>query len=318
MSLAMQPWEMRLLAVAEEALNSRALMAHALQDSVALAQAYAHCEAVTRQHSRTFYVASALLPKGKREAARALYAFCRVTDDIVDCSTQTNEREKALAVWRGQISSAHPHPHSPVCLAWSHTQATYHIPQAYAQQLMDGCARDIYQTRYQTFDELAEYAYGVASTVGLMAMHIIGFQGQEAIPYAIKLGVALQITNILRDVGEDWRNGRVYLPQEDLALFGLDERDIERGVVDDRWRAFMRFQIDRCRQLYADSVQGIALLDSSGRFAIGAAAHLYEAILEDIEQHDYDVFSRRARVSTWGKLSRLPRIWWRSRRVTIA
>jgi len=147
-----------------------------------------------------------------------------------------------------------------------------------------------------------------------MAMHIIGFEGPHAVPYAVKLGVALQLTNILRDVGEDWRAGRLYLPSDELAQFGLGEEDVAAGQVDDRWRAFMRFQIGRARRLYAEAMPGIRLLAADGRFAIAAAAELYRAILDDIEAHDYNVFARRAHIGALGKLRRLPGIWWRSRR----
>ncbi|MBD3183007.1 phytoene/squalene synthase family protein, partial [Candidatus Poribacteria bacterium] len=184
----------------------------------------------------------------------------------------------------------------------------------YAQQLIDGVARDLVLTRYSNFEELTEYCYGVASTVGLMVMYIIGFTGSEAIPYAIKLGVALQINNILRDVGEDWQNGRLYLPQDELSDFGLTENDIAAGKVDQRWREFMKFQINRNRQLYDEAIPGIGMLDADGRFSISAAAELYRGILEDIEANDYDVFNRRAYVSNWGKIRRLPGIWWRSKR----
>lgn len=201
----------------------------------------------------------------------------------------------------------------PVALAWADTRTRYNIPVRYAEQLIAGVASDATITRYETFDELAAYCYRVASTVGLMAMHIIGYAGRRAIPYAVKLGVALQLTNILRDVGEDWRTGRCYLPQVELAAYGLSEADVARGQVDDRWRAFMRFQIGRTRTLYTEAMPGIALLDRSGRFAIAAAAELYRAILDDIESHDYDVFTRRAHVNAAGKLARLPGIWWRSR-----
>ena len=153
--------------------------------------------------------------------------------------------------------------------------ARYHIPTSYAEQLIDGVARDLTTTRYACFDDLAAYCYGVASTVGLLSMHIIGFAGREAIPYAVKLGVTLQLTNILRDVREDWTAGRVYLPQDELAAFGLSDADIsalstagcrgEDGVTD-RWRAFMRFQIERNRQLYDEATLGIAWLDPAGRF----------------------------------------------------
>ena len=147
-------------------------------------------------------------------------------------------------------------------------------------------------------------------------MHIIGFAGPEAIPYAIKLGVALQLTNILRDVAEDLRNDRIYLPIEELDAFGIHDTDLQAGQVTEAWRAFMRFQVQRNRQLYAEAWPGIAMLNADGRFAIAAAADLYRGILDDIEAHDYDVFSRRAHVTTWGKLVRLPGIWWQARTVS--
>jgi phytoene synthase len=187
------------------------------------------------------------------------------------------------------------------------------MPLGYASQLIDGVARDLEQTRYATFDDLAVYCYGVASTVGLMSMHILGYESEEATPYAIKLGVALQLTNILRDVAEDWRRGRLYLPLDELAAFGLSENDIAQSQVNERWRSFMRFQIERTRRLYAEAEPGIALLHRDGRFSTAAAAGLYASILDKIEQQDYDVFSQRAVVSGWGKLSRLPGLWWRTR-----
>jgi len=312
-----QPWEIRLLVAAQEALNSQSLGFDSTEtDDGMLNAAYRYCEDITRYHSRTFFVASGLLPQAKRRAARALYAFCRITDDIVDDGGANVVSE--LDEWRSQVMVDCPRADLPVSLAWADAQAQFNIPRGYAQQLIDGVARDLTQTRYETFDDLAEYSYGVASTVGLMAMHIIGFVGEEALPYAIRLGVALQITNILRDVGEDWRRGRLYLPQDELKAFNITEHDIERGQVTDNWREFMRFQIDRNRKLYEESLPGIAMLNSDGRFAIAAAAGLYQAILSDIEKNDYNNFSRRAHISTIGKVSRLPRIWWSSKTATIA
>jgi phytoene synthase len=302
------PWESRLLTLAHEALEHLTAPSIATLDSTLLARAYKACEQVTLRHSRTFSLASGLLPKDKRQAARALYAFCRVSDDIVDQSLHTDPLRE-LAAWRARSLSAHPSDADLVAVAWADARARFGIPIRYAEQLLDGVASDLTKSRYQTFDELAAYAYSVASTVGLMSMHIIGFSGPEAVPHAIKLGVALQLTNILRDVGEDWENGRLYLPQEDLRRFGLTEADIASGKVTPAWRKFMRFQIERVRRLYAESWPGIAMLAGDGRFAIAAAADLYEAILEDIEAHDYDVFSRRAHLSAWGKLRRLPGIW---------
>jgi phytoene synthase len=282
-----------------------------------LNSAYAHCDSVTAVHSRSFYLASRLLPAGKRRAVRALYAFCRVCDDIVDRAATRSAVERSLAAWREQALFPHPWEDDPVAIAWNDTRRRYHIPRRYAEQLVQGVARDLQQTRYDTFEDLAAYAYSVASTVGLMSMHIIGFSSPEAIPYAIKMGVALQLTNVLRDVGEDWRLGRLYLPREELAEFGLAEADLAAGRVDDRWRAFMRFQITRNRRLYVEAWPGIAMLNKDGRLAVAAAAGFYCAILDDIETHDYDVFTRRAHVSGWDKLRRLPGIWWQGRRLEI-
>jgi phytoene synthase len=307
-------WEHSLLNLAHEALHrheDRPVHA-ASYDSSVLDAAYAYCDSVTAVNSRSFHLASGLLPQEQRAAVRALYAFCRVTDDIVD--RQDGNRSGRLEEWRRIATSNHPPSEDRVAAAWAHARQRYQVPPRYAEQLIDGVARDLIQTRYQSFADLASYCYGVASTVGLMSMHIIGFDGNQAIPYAIKLGVALQMTNILRDVGEDWRAGRLYLPQDELSAFGLTEKDLAEGIVTERWRAFMKFQIERNRRLYAESMPGIALLHKDGRFAIAAAAELYSGILDAIERADYDVFSHRAFVGKWEKLRMLPGVWWRSRK----
>ncbi|MCB0113095.1 MAG: squalene/phytoene synthase family protein [Caldilineaceae bacterium] len=323
MTLKSHSWEHPLLSLAHEAWHSASTPpVLPIQSAAELEQAYAHCDSLTSVHSRSFHMASHLLPPTKRRAARALYAFCRVTDDIVDeipihTVQDVDAVRTSLDEWRRRALSANADISDPVIAAWTDTRARYHIPQRYAEQLIAGVAQDLAHRRYQTFEELSAYCYGVASTVGLMSMCIIGFAGPQAIPYAVKLGVALQMTNILRDVGEDWRSGRLYLPQEELAAYDLGEEDIDAGRVDERWRAFMRFQIARNRQIYAEAWSGIALLDNDGRFSIAAAADLYRGILDDIEAHDYDVFSRRSYVTTWGKVRRLPTIWWRSRSVRL-
>jgi phytoene synthase len=276
-----------------------------------LGEAYETCEAITRYHSKTFYMASALLPFHKRRGARALYAISRITDDIVD--TVQGDPGGELAAWRGRLLQANPPADDPVIVAWADTRARYAIPQAYVEQLIDGVARDLQQSRYATFADLAAYSYGVASTVGLMAMHIVGFAGPEAIPYAVKLGVALQLTNVLRDVREDCRRGRIYLPLDELAAHGISEEDLDNGRLSEGWRSFMTFQIERNRRLYEEALTGVSLLHADGRFSIAAAAELYRAILRDIEDHGMDVFSRRAHIDLWGKLRRLPGIWWRAR-----
>ena len=304
-------WETRLLRLAHHALDHHSDNEPVHNGREHLVQAYEHCATITKQHSRTFYLASGLLPKEQRKAVRALYAFCRVSDDLID--EEEEHQHQHILQWRQESLANHPPIYNLVALAWADTRANFNIPRRYAEQLLDGVTSDLIHTRYETFNELAQYCYGVTSTVGLMAMHIVGYEGHKAIPYAIKLGVALQLSNILRDVQEDWANGRLYLPLEELRMFNLDEADIANGTIDHRWRAFMRFQIRRARQLYAEALPGVAMLGKSGRFAIAAAAELYRAILDDIEAHDYDVFSRRAHTTKREKLLNLPGIWWRSK-----
>lgn len=306
-------WENRLLDLAGDIPHpsTRPLFSYWAGDA-ALKKAYETCTRITRQHSKSFYMASALLPEEKRSATRALYAFCRIVDDIVDESTlAAEERLTRLDYWRKAVLTSHATESDLVARAWIDTLNRYHIPRHYAIQLINGVSRDLIQTRYDTFEDLATYCYGVASTVGLMSMYIIGFKNNDALPYAIKLGVALQMTNILRDVGEDFRKGFVYLPQSELIEFGLTEETISEATPHEEWREFMRYQIARTRQLYSDAQPGVGFLEREGRLAILTASDFYQGILEEIEKNDYDVFNRRAGLSAWGKLQRLPPLWWK-------
>lgn len=276
-----------------------------------LGRAYSECRDITARHSRSFSLAARTLPADKRPAIWALYAFCRTVDDAVDHASALST--VTLDTWRTITMHGNPSPDNAVAAAWSDTLSRFAIPKRYALELIDGVERDLYQTRYDTFAELSTYCYGVASTVGLMSMHIIGFSSPKAVPYAVKLGIALQMTNILRDVGEDWQQGRLYLPREELAEYGLTESDIAKGDVTDNWRQFMAFQISRTRALYREAWPGIGMLDPRGQLAIAAAASFYRGILESIERLDYDVFRHRAHVSQQDKLRQLIGIWWRIR-----
>ena len=305
-------WETALLEKAREGLVHRIVATREeLTHSDLLKKAYAHCDEVTYQNSKTFHMASGLMPAEKRHAIRALYAFCRACDDLMDRPISSDPLAD-IEQWQMKTSRLHPDETDLIALAWNDTRLKHSIPSIYADQLIDGVKMDYSHKRYQTFAELAEYCYGVASTVGLMSMHIIGYRTHYAYIYAIRLGVALQLTNILRDVGEDWRMGRLYLPREELLTYGIREADIEAGRVTENWRQFMKFQIERARELYRTSLQGVKLLDKSGRFATYAAGILYERILDEIEKNDYDVFTRRAHTSTLTKLKNLPGIWWKS------
>ncbi len=273
--------------------------------SLTLDAAYRQCVEITRINSRSFYLSSQLLPREKRLAVRALYAFCRTSDDTVDRAA--DDPARALANWVACVHAPHPPIDHPVLLAWDDTVRRYAIPQSLVDELLAGIAMDLTVHRYETFDDLWLYCYRVASVVGLLSMHIIGYRDGAA-PYAVKLGVALQLTNILRDVGEDARRGRIYLPQEDLRRFGLTDDDILHGRRDDRFRALMRFEMERAHALYDESWPGIALLDPDGRMAIAAAAEIYRGILPRIVANHYDVFQKRAYVPLTGKIA----ILWRT------
>jgi phytoene synthase len=317
MKLTPYDWEKPLLEAAYAAAHGPAPMtADLVQDPAVLEAAYAHCERVTALHSRSFSLASRLLPQEVRSAVHALYAFCRTVDDLVD--EPSENAEAALEAWKTPEQFARQPDADPIAIAWADARARFQIPDLYARQLIDGVSRDLHQSRYDTFEDLAAYAYGVASTVGFMSMHIVGFRHQAAIPYALRMGIALQVTNILRDVGEDWARGRVYLPRQELQAFGIGDADLEAGAVTERWRSLMRFQIARACRLYAESWPGLALLARRGRLAIAAAADFYSAILDDIRVHDYDVFRRRAHLSGWAKARRVPGLWWRTRRFRYA
>jgi phytoene synthase len=275
-----------------------------------IASAYSYCDRITSIHSKSFYAASALLPRNKRRAIRALYAFCRTTDDIIDIKGKEGERE--LELWREWSLGPSPRTNDPISIAWADARKTFNVPEVYAHQLLDGVAKDIHVNRYNTFSELTEYCYSVASTVGLMSMYIIGFdKSEEAVRQAIKLGVALQLTNILRDIREDWQRGRIYLPQDELKAAGIDNRYFQEGINDERWRTFMRFQVERNRGIYLDSLSGINLLNPQGRLAIAAAATFYMGILDKIEEKKYNIFSSRARLSKMDKLKKVPALWFR-------
>ncbi|NUM44692.1 MAG: phytoene/squalene synthase family protein [Anaerolineales bacterium] len=299
MSTAYLSWEEQLLNKARVALMPQHTHPQT-HDQTILTEAYEHAEGIIRCHSRTFHMASGLLPKNERRAARVLYAFCRISDNIVDKGL--GDRGRALENWKRASLSDHPPADNPVPLAWADTRARYHIPRHYAEQLLEGVALDLTQTRYQTFDELAHYCYGVASTVGLMSMHIIGFESDEAIPYAIKLGVALQLTNILRDVAEDAALGRIYLPQEDLARFGVN------GIADSpALRQLLRFEAVRARELFTHARELPAHVQPRTRPCLRALLGIYERLLDRIEARQYDVFTTRIRLSRTEKLAALSR-----------
>ena len=283
----------------------------------ALEDAYQRAEAVTREYSRSFYLASGLLPKVERRAIRALYGFCRETDNLVD-----DPRECAytdLDWWREEVHRPWQQQTNPILMAWTHTRELYHVPQVYGDELIEGCEMDLRRTRYPRFDLLERYCHCVASTVGLMAMHILGtatgVEYEDAKPYAVKLGIALQLTNILRDVGEDAHRGRIYLPAEDLQRFHVSEDDILRSRLHERTIRLLQFEIERAYHFYEESWPGIRFLAKKARFSVAVAADVYRGILGKIISNGYNVFTQRAFLTNSEKLRRLPGIWVRTQRM---
>lgn len=292
------------------------------------------CARITREHARTFALASHLLPAEKRRAAFAVYAFCRVADDMVDLATaswtippdstrpdpRTADR---LAEYRGELElTLGGHPRGPVMRELARAIQLHDIPAEALRELLAGIARDLHPTRYASWDGLRAYCEGVASSVGEMCMQVFGVvDGDEtrarAVRHARLLGIAMQLTNILRDVGEDARRGRCYLPEDELDAVGLEVEEVmEAGRAGDasfaanpRWRELLRFQVARARFLYAAAAPGIALLDPDARRCAMACSTGYAAILGAIERRDYDTLSGRARVSGLRRAGVLWRAW---------
>lgn len=273
-----------------------------------------YCARATRTHARTFYFASRFLPKEKRQACYAVYAFCRYMDDIADQTegdTQDpQERHHLLNLWERHLEEVYlgKTVSHPIMIAWAHIMHRYHIPIDHALTLIDGVRSDLNFTPLPTWDALADYCYKVASVVGLMTARIFRFQRDEALEYAQDLGTALQITNILRDVGEDALRGRIYFPTEDLRRFSVREDDILQHRLTDEFVHLMRHYIEKARNLYAEADKGIALLARDSRFTVRLMSTNYRRILDRIERNKYDVFTRRASVSLFRKITSIPAI----------
>lgn len=271
------------------------------------------CERIVRAHARTFTLASRFLSAPKRRGAFALYAFCRVADDMVDLAhagAPVPAIAERLTRYRSSLDDAIAgDPRGPIFreLAW--TVREFGVPHAALHELLTGISRDLHDSRYRSWCELEAYCEGVASSVGEMCTFVFGVADGDAmrdraVRYARTLGAAMQLTNILRDVGEDARRGRCYLPDEDLRSVGLERSDIlSRRLVasDPRWQSLMRFEIARARALYAEAVPGIDMLEPDARRCATACATGYAAILSAIEAIGYDSLTIRARVGTWSR-----------------
>jgi phytoene synthase len=269
----------------------------------ALAASYVYCERLARREAANFYPAFRVLPAPQRRAMCALYAFLRVSDDLADGPGTVSEKQARLASWRNDFERALAgESRHPLHAAFHHAVRVHGIPCSALHAVLDGVAMDLEQASYATFAELYRYCYRVASAVGLACLPIWGCTDRQAEGYAESAGIAFQLTNILRDLREDAARGRVYLPQEDLERFGYRVEQLHRGERDERFRALMRFQVERARQYYDAARPLAALLPPPGRAVFQVMNRTYRGLLNAIEARDYDVFSSRVRLSRWHKL----------------
>lgn len=272
-----------------------------------LAAAYEHCRKINAHYGKTYYFSSNFFPADVRPSVHALYAWVRYPDEWVDNPNGLTIAEQAdkLRQWRDATADAIKTGSSdhPVLAAWADSARRYEVPAQYMRDFLDAMEMDLTVSRYETFNDLQKYTYGSASVVGLMMCRLVGCDNPASFPHATSLGLGMQLTNFLRDIGEDFTGrGRIYLPLEDMARFGVTEEDIRQGIVTEKIIALLRFEIDRTRQIYEHADAGIHYLPAYAQLPVRLARVLYSRILDKIEQNKYDVFTKRARVPTWEKL----------------
>ena len=269
---------------------------------------YAHCEQVARNRAKNFYYSFLLLPRPKRRAMCAVYAFMRECDDRSDGPDASPER---VQQWRAELADALAGraPEHPVWPAFLDTTQRYGIPDTYFHEMLDGVASDFEPRQIRSFDELYRYCYRVASVVGLTIIHIFGFEDPRALELAEKCGVAFQLTNILRDVREDTAAGRVYLPDEDLKRFGVRRDDLNQAALNAPLRALLEFELGRARAYYEQSRPLLQMVHRDSRHALWALMEIYRRLLDRIDRQGYPVLERRVSLPVREKAAIVLRAW---------
>ncbi len=269
----------------------------------ALAASYKECKRLNSLHGKTYYLATLLLPAHKRPYVHALYGFARYADEIVDDLASTlspQEKAEALRSWsQGVLTDLKAGTSADhIGRALVDTARTFNIPHQHFVDFLHSMEMDLTVTEYQTYEDLYEYVYGSAAVIGLEMVPILGYSDERAFDAAQKLGIAFQLANFIRDISEDLDRGRVYLPLQELATFGVDRTALERRVLTPEIISALKFQIERVRTLQAEAEVGIQYLDKVSRPCIRAASELYCGIVDEVEAIGYDVFNRRAKTST--------------------
>lgn len=281
--------------------------------------AYAHCRAITRFHAKTFYMATRFLPNHKQRSIFAIYGLCRYLDDLVDEAEDLIIHKKIsveeisikLSVFKKRLHDTYAGvmQSDPILMAFSDVLKNYNIDITLPFDLIDGVESDLTKNRYNNFEELYGYSYKVASVVGLMTSEVFEYENPEALKYAVDLGIAMQLTNILRDIGEDLERNRIYIPQDELKAFGVSEEDLFNHNLSGDFVQLMKFQVDRAKSYYKDADKGIPLLSKDSRLPVYLARENYSKILEKIEYNNYNVFKQRAFLNSSEKLSIIPKAY---------
>lgn len=285
--------------------------------------AYSYCRAITRKHAKTFYMATRFLPYHKQRSIFAIYGLCRYLDDLVDEAEDLfmkkeishDEILEKLELFRHNLINTYRgvEQKNSILVAFADVLNRFNISLELPLTLLDGVRIDLTKNRYDNFEELYEYSYKVASVVGLMTSEIFGYDNPKALKHAVELGVAMQLTNILRDIGEDLSKNRVYLPRNELDLFHISESELMKREVTGKFIDFMKFQIDRVHDYYNCSDEGIDMLSRDSRLPVMLARENYSRILDKIEENQYRVFNQRAYLSSAEKLVILPKVIMQSR-----
>ena len=275
-----------------------------------LEESYAYCTNLTRSRARNFYYAFITLPKEKRKAIYAAYAFCRLSDDYSDEEIPVDEKAALLSGLHDLVDKAFSGtPDSEVFVALMDASERYGIPKDYFHEIIKGVEMDLEINRYADFDELYQYCYRVASVVGLVCIEIFEYTDPRALEYATDMGIAMQLTNILRDIEEDCGRGRVYLPQDELARHGVTEESLQAGETGPEFRAMMAEQVGRARGYFERSAALLPLLKPRSRLCPAVLRALYSAVLDRIEARNYDVFGERVALSSREKLAITAKVW---------
>ena len=266
---------------------------------------------IAKTSKSSFYYAFNLLPEEKRDAMNTVYAFCRKTDDIVDEGGDTDEvKYEKLRKWRIELERAFSGQSDYSLLnKLGKTIHNFNIPYEPFFELLKGMEMDLQNQRYLTFDDLRLYCYRVASTVGLMCIEIFGYKHKSAKEFAVNLGIALQLTNILRDIKKDSLKGRIYLPQEDLKRFSYSEDDIFKQKYDQRFINLMKYEVERAEKFFEVATVNLDLDDKKAMFAARAMQHIYKRLLEKIIDAEYNIYQKNIRVSSFEKVGISLGVW---------